>query len=363
MRVYPIIKCTDIACNLKCEYCFYRDLDQTVKPQSIMSQEVLERLTEQLLEINPQKCEFLWHGGEPLLAGLDFFKTAIELQHRAQKNTESQIKNSIQTNGVLINQEWAEFFKKHGFTVGISIDGSSHMHDRYRTKAGGNGSFKAVMRGIQTCRNEGVQIGAIAAVTSYNAQFPDELYHFFVDNGLKKFSLNPVFETDRADQLCDFSVSNESLTDFLSRILELWLQNDDPEIEIRQFTEPLVGMLGGQIKSCIYSGLCRIFLDIHPNGNVQPCHSIRGEVKVLGNIVTHHLRDIITSERYEQFSTITLKLPTDCFDCRWFSVCHGGCTDHRNVLVDGKLYEKYIHCDSRKRIFEILDQVVKLSSN
>jgi len=362
VRVYPIIKCTNIACNLKCEYCFYRYLDQIVKPDSIMSQEMLGRLTEQLLEINPQKCDFLWHGGEPLLAGIDFFKRAVELQNQAREKNGVQIRNSIQTNGVLLNREWARFFKKNGFSVGVSIDGPEHMQNRYRVKANKKGSFKATLRGIHTCQAEDISVGAIAVITSYNAQFPEEVYRFFVNNGLKKFSLNPVFETDFDGRPCHYSVSDDAFAAFLEKVLDLWLADDDPEIEIRQFTQPLTGMVGGQITSCVFSGRCHIFLDIHPNGDVRPCHSFKGEAEVLGNVLTQDLLEIIRGDKYKKFSASTLKLPVDCLCCEWLSICHGGCTDHRNVVVDGKLHEKYVYCGSRKRTFRILDQVVRLSS-
>jgi len=135
MWVFPIIKCTDVACNLKCTYCFYRYMDQSVKATSIMSEAVLERLTRELLEVNKTRCEFLWHGGEPLLAGIKFFRKAIEFQ-RQYNSHGAVISNSIQTNGTLINEELADFFNEHKFKVGISLDGPEHIHNYHRKNVG-----------------------------------------------------------------------------------------------------------------------------------------------------------------------------------------------------------------------------------
>lgn len=359
MRVFPIIKCTDIACNLKCEYCFYRYLDQTVRPESIMSEELTETIIGQLIEVNQGSCNFLWHGGEPLLAGIEFFERVVELQEKFSPKYGTAIKNSIQTNGTLLNKKWASFFKKYGFSVGVSIDGPEHMQNRYRARAGGGDSFKAVMRGIQACQSEGLEVGAIAVVTSYNAQFPEELYRFFVENGLKKFSLNPVFETGRDGKLCEYTVSDQQFGDFQESLLNLWIRQDDAEVEIRQFTQPLIGMIGGNMTSCIFSGRCSIFLDFHPNGDVRPCHSIKGQAEVLGNLKHDQIESIITSDQYRQFTEKTTELHSDCVKCKWLYLCHGGCTDHRNILIDGEVQEKYAYCGSRKRIFSILDQVVR----
>lgn len=354
MRVFPIIKCAGIACNLRCEYCYYRYLDQAVRPESTMSDEVLEQLIGQLLEINPGTCEFLWHGGEPLIAGMGFFEKVLRLQTQYNR-VGTCIVNSVQTNGVLLDQKWARFLKDNKFKVGVSLDGPAHIHDHHRKAVGGRGSFDAVMRSIQACREEGVAPGIIAVVTAYSVQFPEELYRFFVDHGLKKFSLNPVFETDREGGFCTFSVGDKEFADFSEAILRLWLQDDDPAIDIRQFVEPLMGMLGGTISACIYSGECSKLLDFFPNGEVRPCHSVHGRSEVLGNILRHHLTDILSRERYLRFARFTKKLPHDCLQCRWLPICHGGCTDHRNVVVNGQTREQYFYCGSRKRVFEILE--------
>ncbi len=357
VKVYPVIKCVDIACNLRCEYCFYRYLDQQVKSESIMTDEMLTALIKQLLEVNPTTCEFLWHGGEPLIAGISFFERVVELQSRLNWNGARMV-NSIQTNGALLDDRWASFLKIQGFKVGISIDGPEHIHDHHRANVGGGGSFKTVMRGIERCRKEGIDAGAIAVVTAYSSQFSDEMYDFFLHSGFRKLSLNPAFETDQDGKLCEFSVSDEQFGVFSERLLRRWLEDDDPGFEIRQFTEPLRGMLGGSSSACVFAGNCKMFLDIHPNGDVRPCHSIRGEAPVFGNLRQHRIAEILTRENYQQFVAHAERLPADCLSCRWLPICHGGCTDHRNAMIDGKMQEKYVYCGSRKRTFTMLRERV-----
>lgn len=355
MRVFPIIKCAGVSCNIRCDYCFYRNMGQDAVPDKVMGEKVLEELIKQLFEVNPGVCNFLWHGGEPLLAGRKFFELVLKLQGK-HKTDSSKIVNSIQTNGVLLNKDWAGFFKVSNFRIGVSIDGPEHVHNRYRKKVNGAGSFKDTKRGIEYCQEAGLDIGAIVAVTSYSAQFPVEIYRFLVNNGIKKIAFNPVFEVNSQGRVCDFSASDSAFSAFLEKILCIWLEEDDPTVEIRQFIDPMRSMLGGNISTCIYSGLCEQFLDIYPNGNVKSCHSRNDEAGILGNFLSERLVDILRGERYRQLSSSVKKLPSSCSSCRWFSACHGGCPDYRDLSVDGTIGDEYLYCGSRKTIFNILEK-------
>lgn len=212
------------------------------------------------------------------------------------------------------------------------------------------------MRGVKLCQEKGIPTSVVSVVTAYSVKFPQEIYHFFLSSGIKSFSFNPAFEPDKEGRLCSFSVQDADFADFMGSIFELWFEDDDPEINIRQLIEPLKGMLGGELSACVYSGQCSRFLDIYPNGDVKPCHSFLGESMCLGNICVTPLTEIIANEGYGEFKRYVQRLPQECLDCRWFSVCHGGCTDHRNLTVDGKHHEKYIYCGSRQRVFSLLEE-------
>lgn len=354
MWIFPIIKCVDTACNLRCDYCFYRYIDQGIKPTSMMSDDILEKIVIELLNLNQDKCTFLWHGGEPLLSGINFFKKVIKFQ-RKHGHRNVVIKNNIQTNGTLINEEFVKFFKKNNFKVGISLDGPEHIHDYYRKDARGYGSFDKIVKNIRLCQKEGISISVVAAVTDYSVKFPDEIYNFFLSFGIKRFALNPVFELNKEGSICNFSVKDKNFAKFLEKIFNLWIRDDDPEINIRQLTEPFLGILGGKSSACIYSGECSRFLDIYPNGDVKQCHSFIGESACLGNILEKSFSEIIDGNSYHKFSQRVQIFSQECLECRWFSICHGGCADYRN-LKGTKEDSKYIYCGSRKRIFGLLEK-------
>lgn len=352
-----IVKCVGTSCNIRCDYCFYHDKNQGVK--EIMSDRVLEKLIKDALNLNQKVCTFIWHGGEPLLAGLDFFERVVVYQKKYNLGS-NLIDNRIQTNGLLITDEWLDLFVRNNFIVGVSIDGPGIVHDRYRKDVNGKGTFDRVIKNIRKAQAAGLDIGAIAVVTSFSVNFPNEIYRFFISNGLKKLSFNPAFEINCDGEIIDFSVSPDDYSRFLLRIVDLWTQDDDPEIKIRQIHEPLRGLLFGRPTVCTYCGGCAQSIDILPNGDVTPCHeSIDDQIFVLGNLVNHSLREILSSSFYETYEKYAREVPRSCRTCRWFAICHGGCSHHRRLTTTCGYLEKYIYCDSRRKVFEVLERKIK----
>ncbi len=355
MKIFPIIKCVGVSCNLRCSYCYHSESDQSVNAHTVMPLDVVERLISQTIEVNNGFCHCLWHGGEPLLAGLNFFNHVVIIQKKFIARG-ARITNSIQTNGTLITTKWAEFFRDNHFRVGISIDGPTQIHNRYRKDTRNRGSFNSVMRGIKTCQQNDCDVGIIAAVTSYSAQFPKEMYSFFISNGIKKISFNPVYEVDSLGRLYPYSVDDRSFGDFLSAIFNMWIEEDDPDAVIRQFTDPLTKMCGGSVSTCIFAGSCSKFLEIYGDGAIKPCHGFK--TQVLGNITEQTIREMFTGDPYQKLLHATQKLPTNCVSCEWLSVCNGGCCDHRNTEFSSVGSDSYVFCNSRKRIFSLLKEFV-----
>lgn len=355
MNVFPIIKCVGVSCNLRCSYCYHTEENQSVSSHIYIPYNTIERLISQVIDINNGFCHCLWHGGEPLLAGIDFFKHVVSIQQKFIARGK-RITNSIQTNGTLINSHWAKFFKANNFHIGISIDGPDHMHDQYRKYTKGNESFKNTMRGIKMCQKYGCEFGVIAAVTDYNVQFPEELYSFFISNGIKNISLNPVYEIDGSGKLYPYSVSDVSFGNFLTAIFDMWIADDNPDISIRQFTDPLTKMCGGDVSTCIFSGRCATFLEVYPDGIIKPCHGFRTEI--LGNINTHTFQEIFSDRPYQTLLGITKTLPTNCLSCEWLPICNGGCCDHRSTPYNLLDSNSYVFCDSRRKIFSLLRKFV-----
>lgn len=324
-----------------------------------MSDEILEKLIKDALDLDQKVYTFVWHGGEPLLAGLDFFKKVVAYQKKYNFHS-GLIDNRIQTNGLLITDEWLDFFVQNNFIVGISIDGPAMVHNRYRKDANGEGTFDRVMKNIRKAQARGLEVGVIAVVTSFSANFPDEIYRFFISNRLKKLTFNPAFEIDCNGKVADFSVSPDDYTRFLIRVIELWAENDDPEIKIRQIHEPLRGLIFGRPTVCTYCGGCAQSIDVFPNGDVAPCHeSIGNKFFILGNITNRSLREILSGIAYKTYESYAKDMPRACEVCHWFAICHGGCGHHRRLIAACGQLEKYVYCDSRKKVFEVLEEKIK----
>lgn len=357
--MFPIIQCAGTSCNVRCEYCWFHENNQTFKRGAVMPDTVLRALVTQLLDINPSHCSFLWHGGEPLLAGISFFKRAIQFQKQFNVGG-AEIENSIQTNGTCITECWVTLFKENNFKVGVSLDGPEHIHNRHRTYASGNGSFRDALRGMRRCQQYGIDVGVIAVVTAQSAAFPEEIYRFFRSNHIQSMTFNPAFDRGADGSVAPHSVSDDSFSKFLGCILDLWLAEDNPDVVIRQFTEPMKCLLGGKPTTCIYSGTCSDFLTIDASGAVRTCHSTKdGKPWYLGNIQEAPLRVLVRMEEYGEFERWVRAVPDECVSCGWFSLCNDGCVDHR-ILENGDSDNsgKYIFCGSRKLVFQRLKSVV-----
>ncbi|MEW5907682.1 MAG: radical SAM protein [Patescibacteria group bacterium] len=353
--IVPIIKCVGFSCNLRCIYCFYHQDNQSIKNLTVMRDNVLDKMIKEIFSFKQKSYSFVWHGGEPLLAGLEFFEKVIVYQKKYNVHS-AFVSNRIQTNGTLLSDEWIDFIIKNRFAIGISIDGPEFIHDKYRKNIQGQGSYKTIIGNIRNAQEKGLKIAVIAVITSFSVQFPDEIYEFFISNGIKNIALNPVFEVNQDGKVCEFSVSDKDYNYFITRIIERWAKDDDPEIRVRQIQEPLDGLLLGHNTICNYSGTCSHDICIFPDGKVTPCHEMVGDRSVIfGDIKNQSLQSILSGAEYQSFQSFTLTLPKECQICQWVSVCNGGCTHHRHNLT-----EKYIYCGSRKKVFEILEKKIQI---
>lgn len=357
--MFPIIQCVGTSCNMRCGYCWFHEGNQTFRRGDVMPNAILRALIAQLLELNPSHCSFLWHGGEPLLAGIPFFERAIRFQKELNPSG-AEIENSVQTNGTCLTERWATFLYEHRFKVGVSLDGPEHIHDRHRKYASTKGSFGDVLRGVQRCQQYGIDVGVIAVVTAQSAEYPEEIYRFFRSNNIRSMAFNPAFDRGQDGSVTLYSVSDDAFSKFLGRILELWLAEDNPDVVIRQLTEPMKCLLGARPTTCIYSGACSDFLTIDASGVVRTCHSTKdGRARLLGNIQESPLRVLMRTEEYVEFEGWVRIVPNECTSCEWFSICNDGCVDHR-IRKDGNSSDsgKYLFCGSRKQVFQQLQNII-----
>ena len=344
--LYVMLKPAGAHCNLACKYCYYPEKNKlypTVQ-RHLMSDEMLEQFTREYIEAQTMnQVLFTWHGGEPLLRSIDFYRKAISLQKKYAGGR--HIDNVIQTNGTLLTDEWCEFFAQNHWLVGISIDGPQPDHDHYRLTAAGKPSWKKVMQGIKLLKKHGVEWNAMAVVNAYNANHPLEFYRFFKENGCQFLQFTPIVErltrhedgrtlASLADKdeisLSEASVAPEQWGYFLCAIFDEWVRKDVGKIFVEIFDCTLANWMGISPGICAYSKECGHAGVMEHNGDVYSCdHFVFPEYK-LGNIRDHSLIDMLYGEQQQEFSRLKhSSLPRQCKECDMEFACHGECPKNR----------------------------------
>ena len=309
-----------------------------------MSDEMLEQFTREYIEAQTMnQVLFTWHGGEPLLRSIDFYRKALSLQQKYAGGR--HIDNVIQTNGTLLTDEWCEFFAQNHWLVGISIDGPQPYHDHYRLTAAGKPSWQKVMHGIKLLKKHGVEWNAMAVVNAYNANHPLEFYRFFKENGCQFLQFTPIVErltrhedgrtlASLADKneisLSEASVAPEQWGNFLCVIFDEWVRKDVGKIFVEIFDCTLANWMGVSPGICAYSKECGHAGVMEHNGDVYSCdHFVFPEYK-LGNIHDHSLIDMLYGKQQQEFSRLKhSSLPRQCKECDMEFACHGECPKNR----------------------------------
>lgn len=367
--VYVMAKPVGSACNLACGYCYYlekgkRQYGSTGHhgAKNEMDELTLEKYIKQYIECSRGDIvEFVWHGGEPTLRGLDFYRLAINLQRRFCGG--KQVRNSLQTNGTLLTEEWCRFLRDHKWLVGLSIDGNRMVHDMNRRDRGGRGSFDRVMRGARLLDKCKVEWNAMATVNATNVKDAHGFYNFFKEIGCRYIQFTPVVErkddsgnllAGYADggELTELSVSPHEWGRFLIELFDEWVRCDVGRYFIQLFDATLANWMGMEPGLCSLSSYCGHAAVMEHNGDVYSCdHFVFDDYK-LGNIHNNHLAELMKCERQREFSKAKgLRLARQCHECRWKFACHGECPRNRfGVSVDGKERINYL-CEGYRMFF------------
>ena len=344
--LYVMLKPAGAHCNLACKYCYYLEKNKLypTAQRHLMSDEMLEQFTREYIEAQTMsQVLFTWHGGEPLLRSIDFYRKALSLQQKYAGGR--RIDNVIQTNGTLLTDEWCEFFAQNHWLVGISIDGPQPYHDHYRLTAAGKPSWQKVMQGIKLLKKHGVEWNAMAVVNAYNVNHPLEFYRFFKENGCQFLQFTPIVERQTrhedgrtlaslADKneipLSEASVTPEQWGYFLCAIFDEWVRKDVGKIFVEIFDCTLANWMGISPGICAYSKECGHAGVMEHNGDVYSCdHFVFPEYK-LGNIRDHSLIDMLYGEQQQEFSRLKhSSLPRQCKECDMEFACHGECPKNR----------------------------------
>lgn len=368
--LYVMLKPAGAHCNLACKYCYYLEKSKlyATSQRHLMTDEMLERFTQEYIEAQTMgHVLFTWHGGEPLMRSIDFYKKALTLQQKYARGR--HIDNVIQTNGTLLTDEWCEFFAQNHWLVGISIDGPQQYHDHYRQTSAGKPSWERVMHGIRLLNKHHVEWNAMAVVNAYNAEHPLEFYRFFKEHGCQYLQFTPIVErlvthsdgrilASLADQtdipVADFSVTPEQWSTFLCTIFDEWVRSDVGSIFVEIFDCTLANWMGVAPGICSYSTHCGHAGVMEYNGDVYSCDHFVFPAYKLGNIRDHTLVEMLYGEQQQAFSRLKhASLPRQCKECDMEFACHGECPKNRflhdrygnpglNYLCRG-YYQYYTH--------------------
>jgi len=346
-------------CNMACGYCFYLEKADLFSQSKVhrMSLKILEEMIRQVCRDGDQSVSFGWQGGEPTLMGLSFYQKAVEFQQKY--GTGKTVGNGLQTNGILIDKDWAKFLKEYNFLVGLSLDGPEPVHNHYRLMRGGNGSWDKVIDRAKLMLDAGVAVNALTVVSDYSVQFPEEIYEFHKDLGLTYQQYIPCVETDRHDptKAAPFSVPPEKYGKFLCTLFDLWMndfKDGVPSTSVRHFDSVFYSYVGMPPPECTLLPECGIYVVVEHDGGVYSCDFFVEPKWKLGNIMEGNLIDFLNSKKQFEFGQMKAELPELCKTCKWLKHCWGGCTKDR--IRDPQDYNLSHFCQSYQMFFEHADQ-------
>jgi uncharacterized protein len=369
---HVMAKPTGAICNLDCAYCFFLSKEQ-LYPNStfVMSDDVMESYIRQTIEAHSgPEITIAWQGGEPTLMGRDFFRRAMGVVKRYQKPG-TMINNTIQTNGVLLNEEWCTFLRENNFLVGISVDGPRHMHDVYRVDKGGQPTFDKVLKAVRLMQRMNVEFNVLCTINSVNAQHPLEVYRFFRDElGARYIQLIPIVERINDDgrtvfqqgsRVTDRSVASEQYGRFLNAIYDEWVSRDVGEVFIQLFDGILMSWYRGESSLCIFRSTCGDAVALEHNGDLYSCDHFVEPKYLVGNILKTPLVQLMASDQQRRFGQDKSdSLPKYCRKCEYLFACHGECPKNRFINTpDGEPGLNYL-CAGLKSFFKHVDRPMQI---
>ena len=345
-------------CNLRCSYCYYLDKASYYGGREpVMELPLLERCIRDFCEsCDLPELTVEWHGGEPLLAGMEFFRSALQLERKYSGGR--PVHNTLQTNGTLLNNEWALFFHDNNFLIGLSLDGPEDIHDRFRHTVSGGGTFRSVMHGLEALHRCRVEFNTLTTISRAGEGRGAEVYRFLKSAGSRYMQFMPVYEhivpvsscmtaarvafpAEKGSYMAPWSVSPLAFGTYLCDIFDEWVRKDVGEYFVLTFDAALASWCGVEPGICTFCGSCGGNLTVEHNGDIYPCdHFVYPQYR-LGNVRDMSLRTAALSPSQALFGTAKRNsLPRKCLVCRWLRVCNGGCPKHRfdrglNSLCEG----------------------------
>jgi len=343
-------------CNLDCHYCYYLKKEHLYPKGELfrMPDDILEEYIVQHIKAFPEEViRFSWHGGEPTVLGLDYFRKIVALQHKHQPSGQ-RIMNGMQTNGTLLDEDWCRFLADEGFAVGLSLDGPQEKHDRYRRTKDQKSTFEDTMRGYKLLQQYGVNCDILCVVTAHNVNHPTEVYRFFKEIKAPYVSFLPMVERqpEAESGVSSNTMSAEAWGDFLCTIFDEWEEQDVGSIKVQIFEEAARTAFDQEHSLCIFRPICGDIPVIEHNGDFYSCDHFVDVEHRLGNIQEIPLVELFESPAQREFGQAKLDtLPRYCLECEVREMCNGECPKNRFIQTpDGELGLNYL-CAGYKRFF------------
>ena len=349
-----LIKPASSNCNLKCKYCFYYSIaeNREVKSYGIMDTNTLEQLVKRAFEYAEGQCLFAFQGGEPTLAGLEFYENLIELQKKYNKNNISVL-NTIQTNGIAIDENWGAFLSKNNFLVGLSLDGYKDIHDRNRVDQNNKGSFNRVMKAVDILNKYKVEYNILFVVTSESGRHASKVYNFFKKNNFKFIQFIPCLDPlGEMSYDYEYWLKPEIYGQFLKNIFDLWYKDiqSGEVVSIRYFDNLLRRIMGYNAESCGMNGICGCQYVIEADGGVYPCDFYVTDKWRMGSIFDRSIEELRSSGKVREFIDSSKYVHDNCRKCQWINLCRGGCRREREPFI-GEKPDLNKYCSSYKEFY------------
>ncbi len=367
-----LAKPTGALCNLSCKYCFFLSKKNLYPGSSFrMSDELLETYIRQYIEAQkiPQ-ATIAWQGGEPTLMGLDFFRRSIQYEQK-YKRPKMQIQNTMQTNGILLDDEWCEFFHENNFLIGLSLDGPRELHDSYRVDKAGKPTFDRVMKAARLLRKHKVEYNILTTVHAANADYPLDVYRFLRDEVKTNFiQFIPIVERDNdtgfqeGDTVTDRSVKAEQYGSFLISIFDEWVRRDVGKTFVQIFDVALAAWSGVPPGICAFSPTCGTAMAMEHNGDMYSCDHFVEPMHLLGNITEKEMAQLAGSRKQRKFGRDKFDtLPAYCRRCEVLFVCNGECPKNRFIKTpDGETGLNYL-CAGYRAFFRHIDGAMRFMAH
>lgn len=349
-----IVKPVSITCNQRCRYCYNFSVDfRTMHAFPKMEVGTVEALQRNLVAMGYNRIRLVFHGGEPLLRGLPFYREVVEMQARFHEEfPEVQVEDGIQSNLTRLTPEWCEFFKQHRFSVGSSLDGWEELHNYYRRYPDGTGTFSDVMYGIELAKRYDILGGYIAVVTDQTLKQNPKAYLDYLVSVNPKVELSPCWEMGAPAERPSYVLEPGEFLTFLKTTFDAWIARDDPKLEVRLLHGFMQALLGGRDLTCSFKGNCRDFLAVEADGTIYPCGKFSGIPEFrLGNLHEQPLVEILANPVYAKWLSNRTNMPPKCQACPWVKTCFNGCTYER-YLGNGQFAEVSPLCDVWVGMFE-----------